>query len=155
MDAIGLGVTDVVPTHRYGENMRDDDGVYVQSIFTDSSAAKAGLKEGDLITRVAGRSFKDAGFQAAVTEALGRRKGLRDRGRPRRRPLPLRPQAGLSRPRQSGAGARRQGRLAASRRAQDGTPRLRRHPGGPAGRHPRCREAQGRRRPRPSSSCWA
>ena len=74
VDAIGLGVTDVVPTHRYGDNMRDDDGVYVRSVLKDSAAQKAGLKEGDLITTVAGRPFKNvAGFQTALTEALARR----------------------------------------------------------------------------------
>ena len=74
VDALGLGVTDVVPTHRYGENMRDDDGVYVRSVSKDSSALKAGLKEGDLIATVAGRSFQNVtGFQTALAEALGRR----------------------------------------------------------------------------------
>ncbi len=74
VDTIGLGVTDVVPTHRYGGNMRDDDGVYVRSVSKDSSALKAGLKEGDLIATVAGQAVKDVPtFQAALRAALMRR----------------------------------------------------------------------------------
>lgn len=44
---------------RYKTDFKAEEGVYVQQIYTGSPAASAGLKEGDIITAINGKSISD------------------------------------------------------------------------------------------------
>ncbi len=57
---MGLGITDVTPENAKFFESKDNRGAIVTQVEANSPAAKAGLKVGDLITRIDGREISDA-----------------------------------------------------------------------------------------------
>ncbi|MDD7408657.1 MAG: trypsin-like peptidase domain-containing protein [Anaerovoracaceae bacterium] len=62
----GVDLSDVMAN--YQTNFKADSGVYVAQIFTDSPAAKAGLKEGDIITKINDKEI--SGMSALKSELI-------------------------------------------------------------------------------------
>src|SRR5215468_5592449 len=58
---IGVGITDVTPENAKFFDSKDNRGAIVTQVEPNSPGAKAGLKIGDLITGIDGRSVSDAG----------------------------------------------------------------------------------------------
>jgi serine protease Do len=66
---MGIGITDVTPENAKFFDSKDNRGAIVTQVEPDSPGAKAGLKIGDLITGLDGRSLSDAGqLQVMVGE---------------------------------------------------------------------------------------
>jgi serine protease Do len=57
---MGLGITDVTPENAKFFDSKDNRGAIVTQVEANSPAAKAGLKVGDLITRIDGHEISDA-----------------------------------------------------------------------------------------------
>ncbi len=58
---MGIGITDVTPENAKFFESKDNRGAIVTQVEPNSPGAKAGLKVGDLITRLDGREISDAG----------------------------------------------------------------------------------------------
>jgi len=58
---MGIGITDVTPENAKFFESKDNRGAIVTQVEPNSPGAKAGLKIGDLITRLEGREISDAG----------------------------------------------------------------------------------------------
>jgi serine protease Do len=58
---MGMGITDVTPENAKFFESKDNLGAIVTQVESNSPAAKAGVKVGDLITRIDGREVSDAG----------------------------------------------------------------------------------------------
>lgn len=66
---MGIGITDVTPENAKFFNLTDANGAVVSQVESDSPAAKAGLKTGDVITELNGRKITDASdLQLAVAQ---------------------------------------------------------------------------------------
>lgn len=66
---IGIGISDITPEEAKFFNVDNASGAVVTQVEPDSPGAKAGLKVGDVITEVNGKSVSDAGeLQVAVEE---------------------------------------------------------------------------------------
>jgi serine protease Do len=66
---IGVSINDVTPENSKFFNMTKAQGAVVSEVTPDSPGAKAGLKVGDVITKMDGKDVSDAGqLQANVTE---------------------------------------------------------------------------------------
>lgn len=64
---MGIGITDVTPENAKFFNLTDANGALVSQVESDSPAAKAGLKTGDVITELNGKKITDASdLQLAV-----------------------------------------------------------------------------------------
>jgi serine protease Do len=64
---LGVGVLDKALAARYGYQLNVDKGVYLAGVQTGGPAAKAGLREGDIILRIAGSEVSSvADLRAAV-----------------------------------------------------------------------------------------
>jgi serine protease Do len=58
---MGIGISDVTPENEKFFNVSDATGAVVTQVEADSPAAKAGLKVGDVITKLDGQKVSDAG----------------------------------------------------------------------------------------------
>jgi serine protease Do len=58
---MGIGISDVTPDEAKFFDVKNASGAVVSQVEPDSPAAKAGLKVGDVITRLDGKSVEDAG----------------------------------------------------------------------------------------------
>jgi serine protease Do len=66
---MGIGITDVTPENAKFFNLTDANGAVVSQVESDSPAAKAGLKTGDVITELDGKKITDASeLQMQVSE---------------------------------------------------------------------------------------
>ncbi|MCU1311260.1 MAG: Peptidase Do [Candidatus Angelobacter sp.] len=64
---MGIGISDVTPDEAKFFNVKNASGAVVSQVEPDSPAAKAGLKTGDVITELNGKTVNDAGeLQVAV-----------------------------------------------------------------------------------------
>jgi serine protease Do len=63
---MGIGINDVTPENAKFFDSKDNRGAIVTQVEPNSPAAKAGLKVGDLITGIDGRSVNDAGSLQVV-----------------------------------------------------------------------------------------
>ena len=64
---MGIGISDVTPDEAKFFNVKNATGAVVSQVEPDSPAAKAGLKTGDVITELNGKTVNDAGeLQVAV-----------------------------------------------------------------------------------------
>jgi serine protease Do len=63
---MGIGINDVTPENAKFFDSKDNRGAIVTQVEPNSPAAKAGLKVGDLITGIDGRSVSDAGSLQVV-----------------------------------------------------------------------------------------
>jgi len=70
---IGIGISDITPENSKFFEMQDANGAVITQVESDSPAAKAGLKVGDVITELDGHKIADAG-QLQV-EVGGKRPG--------------------------------------------------------------------------------
>ena len=67
---IGIGISDVTPDEAQFFHVNNASGAVVTQVAPDSPGAKAGLKVGDIITKVNGKSVSDAGeLQVEVGES--------------------------------------------------------------------------------------
>ena len=65
---IGVGITDVTPENSKFFDLKDASGAVISEVQPDSPGARAGLKVGDVITKLDGKKVSDAGqLQAEVT----------------------------------------------------------------------------------------
>ena len=65
---IGAGITDVTPENSKFFDLKDASGAVISEVQPDSPGARAGLKVGDVITKLDGKKVSDAGqLQAEVT----------------------------------------------------------------------------------------
>src|SRR6516164_1450724 len=58
---MGVGITDVTPENSKFFDLKDNNGAVISQVEPDSPGAKAGLKVGDVITALDGKSVNDAG----------------------------------------------------------------------------------------------
>jgi serine protease Do len=58
---MGIGISDVTPDNAKFFQMKDASGAVVTQVDPDKPAAKAGLKTGDVITKLDGKNITDAG----------------------------------------------------------------------------------------------
>jgi serine protease Do len=66
---MGIGITDVTPENAKFFDLTDANGAVVSQVESDSPAAKAGMKTGDVITELDGKKITDASdLQVAVGE---------------------------------------------------------------------------------------
>jgi len=66
---IGIGINDVTPENARFFNVKKAEGALVSQVESNSPGAKAGLKTGDVITRIDGNPVSDAGeLQVVVGE---------------------------------------------------------------------------------------
>ncbi|CUH97551.1 putative membrane protein [Propionispora sp. 2/2-37] len=81
---LGIGVLDKNSAAQYGYELNIDKGVYVAKVYQDGPAAKAGIKQGDIILTVAGtetnsvadlRSATDAQAVGSQVEVVVKREG--------------------------------------------------------------------------------
>jgi len=64
---MGIGISDVTPENAKFFDLSDANGAVISQVETDSPAAKAGLKTGDVITELNGKKVSDASdLQVAV-----------------------------------------------------------------------------------------
>jgi S1-C subfamily serine protease/putative intracellular protease/amidase len=77
-DALGLGVRQIVNISRILNRLSDVNGVLVSTAGSGEAAGKAGLRESDVITHVAGRATPDvASFERALeAQLIGRTKAI-------------------------------------------------------------------------------
>ncbi len=74
VDALGFGATELVEMHRYIHNLGPAAGVLVSSLAKESAAAKAGLRQNDILTAVGGRPVDSLkSFREALSAALAAR----------------------------------------------------------------------------------
>ncbi|MGC2210436.1 MAG: Do family serine endopeptidase [Candidatus Korobacteraceae bacterium] len=67
---IGIGISDVTPDEAQFFHVNNASGAVITQVEPDSPGAKAGLKVGDIITKVNGKSVSDAGeLQVEVGES--------------------------------------------------------------------------------------
>jgi serine protease Do len=65
---MGIGINDVTPENATFFNLQNATGALVSQVETDSPAAKAGLKVGDVITELNGKKMDNSGqLQAAIS----------------------------------------------------------------------------------------
>jgi serine protease Do len=66
---LGVGLNDVTPDNAKFFNLTGNTGALIASVTPDSPASRAGLKEGDVVTGVNGRSVENGGdLQVIVSE---------------------------------------------------------------------------------------
>jgi serine protease Do len=66
---LGVGILDKASAARYGYQLNVDKGVYVAGVQPGGPAAKAGLREGDLILAIAGKETNTVADLRAVVDA--------------------------------------------------------------------------------------
>ncbi len=66
---LGIGVWDKNSAAQYGYSLNIDKGVYVAKLYKNGAAAKAGIKQGDVILKVAGTDTNTVADLRSVTDA--------------------------------------------------------------------------------------
>ncbi len=66
---LGVGILDKTSAARYGYQLNADKGVYVAGVQPNGPAAKAGIREGDLILAIAGKETNTVADLRAIIEA--------------------------------------------------------------------------------------
>jgi len=66
---LGIGINDVTPENAHFFNLQNASGAIVSQVTPDSPASKGGLKTGDVITELNGRTIvNDGALQVAISE---------------------------------------------------------------------------------------
>ena len=66
---IGVGITDVTPENARFFNLNEASGAVITQVESDSPGARAGLKTGDVITKINGQNVTDSGhLQVLISE---------------------------------------------------------------------------------------
>jgi len=66
---LGIGINDVTPENAHFFNLQNASGAIVSQVTPDSPASKGGLKTGDVITELNGRTIvNDCALQVAISE---------------------------------------------------------------------------------------
>ncbi len=68
---LGINIQDISPALQDSFNLKDSKGALVGEVVPDSPAARAGIKEGDVITEVNGRAVRDANDLAFTVSGEG------------------------------------------------------------------------------------
>ena len=68
---LGINIQDISPALEDSFNLKDTHGALVGEVVPDSPASRAGIKEGDVITQVNGRSVRDANDLAFTVSGEG------------------------------------------------------------------------------------
>lgn len=67
---LGVGALDKTSAEKYGYELNIEKGVYIVNLVPNGSAAKAGLQQGDIILKIAGKDTDDVGEMRSILDTL-------------------------------------------------------------------------------------